>query len=344
MPEKFLSLAPGERREILSTMAAALGRVSAVLEKDVWVCWVLEHLFQMPGRIEMAFKGGTSLSKVFKVIDRFSEDVDVTLDYRALQARFEAGGFDPLFDPFRPGVSRSQRDNFKDALRKALQEHVHQIVGPYFRELMASGFSLGPDSVVIDKSGEKLRIHYPSALENHDYLGEGVLIEFGGRNPAEPCELHTVVPYLAEGLPDLEFPAAQVMVLSASRTFWEKATLIHAESSRESIDRSVDRLSRHWYDLALLGEHPIGARAMGADLALLNHVVEHKKMFFPSGPAKYDDCLRGQMRLVPEGRLQDGLRDDYRGMQDMIRGEALTFDQVIERLRALEFHINGLFL
>lgn len=131
MPERFLELGSEDRREILSTRAAELGRVSVVLEKDVWVCWVLERLFQMPGRLEMAFKGGTSLSKVFKVIDRFSEDVDVTLDYRDLQAHFADRGFDASFDPLRPGVSRNQRDKFSQALKDALRDHVHQIVGPF---------------------------------------------------------------------------------------------------------------------------------------------------------------------------------------------------------------------
>jgi len=91
MAERFLDLAPDERNEILSTQSARLGRIPFVLEKDVWVCWVLDRLFAMPGRMQMAFKGGTSLSKVYQVIDRFSEDVDITLDYRHPQAHSECG-------------------------------------------------------------------------------------------------------------------------------------------------------------------------------------------------------------------------------------------------------------
>jgi hypothetical protein len=99
MADTFLRLPLREQAEILNGLAPELGRAAVVLEKDVWVCWVLQQLFQMPGRLPMAFKGGTSLSKVFDAINRFSEDVDVTLDYR---------GFDSDIDPFDARTSRSQ--------------------------------------------------------------------------------------------------------------------------------------------------------------------------------------------------------------------------------------------
>lgn len=86
MPE-FLRLPIAEQRDILSSMSVQMGRSSQVLHKDVWVCWVLRELFASDTGVYMAFKGGTSLSKVFQAIHRFSEDVDVTLDYRDLQGK-----------------------------------------------------------------------------------------------------------------------------------------------------------------------------------------------------------------------------------------------------------------
>ena len=341
MAERFLDLAPQERADILNTQADRLGRVSFVLEKDIWVCWVLDRLFSMPGRLKMAFKGGTSLSKVYQVIDRFSEDVDVTLDYRDLQAHFKDKGFDEAFDPLNGGVSRSQIDKFMAALKDGLRTHVHGIVVPYFQAELNRDFGLGPESVEVDATGENVRIHYPSVhTAGHGYLKKSVLIEFGGRNLTEPHEAQTVHAYAAEGLPTLAFPEAKVTVLSPSRTFWEKATLIHAECGRESLERSVDRLSRHWYDLALLADHAIGARAMGEDRGLLEAVVAHKRVFYKARHADYDACLCSHLRLIPKGALLKGLRADYEGMQDRIFGKALVFEAVIERLRIMEGQIN----
>lgn len=341
MTERFLDLAPQEREDILNTQADRLGRVSFVLEKDIWVCWALDRLFSMPGRLQMAFKGGTSLSKVYQVIDRFSEDIDITLDFRDLQAHFGGKGFDKVFDPLAIGVTRSQIDKFMDALKEGLRAHVHGIVVPHFQTELNRDFGLGPESVVADATGETVRIHYPSVYTTeHGYLKKSVLIEFGGRNLTEPHDVQTVHAYAAEGLPALAFPEAKVMVLSPSRTFWEKATLIHAECGRENLKRSVGRLSRHWYDLALLGDHAIGAKALSEDRGLLKAVVAHKRVFYKAKHADYDACLTGHLRLIPEGALLEGLRADYRDMQDMIFGQALAFEDVIERLRALEAKIN----
>ena len=344
MVERFLDLAPQERADILNTQANRLGRVSFVLEKDIWVCWVLDRLFAMPGRLKMAFKGGTSLSKVYHVIDRFSEDVDITLDYRDLQAHFEGKGFDEAFDPLSSGVSRSQIDKFMDALKDGLRTHVHGIVAPYFRAELNRDFGLEHESVEVDSAGETVLIHYPSVhTAGHDYLKKSVLIEFGGRNLTQPQEAQTVRTYTAEGLSTLAFPEARVIVLSPSRTFWEKATLIHAECGRESIERSVGRLSRHWYDLALLANHPIGAKALGEDRGLLESVVAHKRVFYKAKHANYDACLSGHLRLIPKGVLLKGLQADYEGMQEMIFGKALAFEEVIGRLRTLEAQINRQF-
>jgi len=341
MAERFLDLSQEERADILNTQADRLGRIAFVLEKDAWVCWVLERLFSMPGRLNMAFKGGTALSKVYGVIDRFSEDIDVTLDYRDLQAHFEDKGFDKAFDPLTAGVSRSKADRFMAALKDGLCTHVHGVVVPYFRAELNHAFELGPESVEVDGAGENVRIHYPSVFAEHDYLKKSVLIEFGGRNLAEPQEPQTICSYAAVGLPSLVFPEACVMVLSPSRTFWEKATLIHAECGRESLERRVDRLSRHWYDLALLADHAIGTKALGEDRCLLEAVVRHKRVFYRAKHADYDACLAGKLRLVPKGALLKGLRADYEGMQDMIFGKVLAFEEVIKRLRALEAQING---
>lgn len=333
MPDVFLMLPADERSQILRGLAPRMGRTAIVLEKDVWVCWVLQHLFTMPGRLPMAFKGGTSLSKVFRAIDRFSEDVDITLDYR---------GLDASADPFEEGLSGRQLRQLSEQLKGFVREHAHEVVAPYFNRLLVSQFGAGAGRIDLSADGEQLRVHYPSVLEGSDgYVSDSVLLELGGRNITEPNETHEVRPDIAEHLPGLEFPVALVSVLSPERTFWEKATLIHVECNRGELRASADRLSRHWYDLDRLAAQDIGQRAL-KNRDLLADVVKHKKVFYNTGYANYDACLMGELRLIPDAAVLPALRDDFDRMVSagMFIGDAPAFDAIIERLQALESAIN----
>ncbi len=334
MPESFLHLSPGEQSQIYRALGPRLSRSPIVLEKDVWVCWVLHTLFTMPGRLPMAFKGGTSLSKVFAAIARFSEDVDITLDYRGLDSRF---------DPFAAGVTTNQLRKFSDLLKSFVREHAHGVVVPHFQARLAAEFGGNHDRIVISGDGEQMRVYYPSVLDaTGDYVGNSVLIEFGGRNITEPSEEHVVLPDIAEHVPALAFPSSSVSVLSPARTFWEKATLMHVECQRGEFRASASRLSRHWYDLAMLADLEHGQAAL-ANRDLLIDVVKHKKVFYNTGYANYDACLNGQLRLVPDDAVLEALRVDFQRMLEsgMFIGEPPVFDAIIGRLRALEATING---
>ena len=333
MPESFLHLKAQEQSQIYRALAPQLARSPAVLEKDVWVCWVLQALFTMPNRLPMAFKGGTSLSKVFGAIARFSEDVDITLDYR---------GLDSSFDPFAGGVSRNRLKKFSEDLKSFVRDHAHGVVAPHFQRMLAAEFDAYAFQLEVSDDGERLRVHYPTVLEAPgDYMGNSVLIEFGGRNITEPNEEHEVRPDIAEHVAELDFPRSTVSVLSPARTFWEKATLIHVECQRDEFRTGAERLSRHWYDLAMLADLAHGQAAM-ADRALLADVVKHKKIFYNASYANYDACLARQIRLIPEGAALAALRDDFQRMigAGMFIGEPPAFDTIVDRLRALETAIN----
>lgn len=333
MPESFLSLVAQEQSQIYRALAPQLARSPVVLEKDVWVCWVLQALFTMPGRLPMAFKGGTSLSKVFGAIARFSEDVDITLDYRAL---------DGSFDPFTEGVSRSRLKKFSEDLKSFVRDHAHGVVVPHFQRMLAAGFDADAFRLEISDDGEQLRVHYPTVLETPgNYVGNSVLIEFGGRNITEPKEEHELQPDIAGHVSDLEFPRSTVSVLSPARTFWEKATLMHVECQRDEFRAGTERLSRHWYDLAMLADLAHGKTAV-SNRALFTDVVKHKKVFYNTSYANYDACLVGQLRLIPEDAALAVLRDDYQRMisAGMFIGEPPAFDAIVDRLRALETTIN----
>ncbi len=333
MAEPFLSLDAGQRADILRTAAARSRRSAVILEKDIWLCWVLDALFSMPDPHPMAFKGGTSLSKVYGVIDRFSEDVDVTLDYRA---------FDDGFDPFADGASRTATRLFSERLRERVASHVRDAVAPALDD---AARRLAPDGrydIHLGEDGETIRFAYPSAIDAPDsYVASEVLLEFGGRNVIVPNERHAIVPDIAALTDGLDYPAATVTVLSPARTFWEKATLIHVACHRRQLANKPNRLSRHWFDLACLAAHPVGRAAL-ADLALLADVVRHKKAFFYAGNANYDQCLDGRLRLVPDNDQLPALQSDYDAMRGarIVGDGAPGFGALIEAIRVLEIEMN----
>ena len=333
VPEQFLHLPAGDRKEILQTAAARLGQQTTVLEKDVWVCWILQTLFSMPDAHPMAFKGDTSLSKVYGAINRFSEDVDITLDYRA---------FDDGFNPFAKGVSNTAVRKFSKRLKRYVLQYASNLIAPYIRNHLEA--LPGPDEygIEVSKDGEKIWIQYPSAVESGDgYLKSSILIELGGRNVIDPNERHTVTPDISESVTNIDLPSGEVVVLSPERTFWEKATLIHVECNRARFKSGVHRLSRHWYDLRMLARHDSGKAAIN-NRTLFEDVVRHKQVFFNASYANYKACLANKLRLIPGENAIDELRKDYKKMlrAGMMYGEPPSFDDIIADIREIEREIN----
>jgi len=326
----FLSLSREEQVDIITAGAAQLGKHPVVLQKDFWVCWALKTLFHIPNRVEMAFKGGTSLSKVFNLIHRFSEDVDVTIDYR---------NWGEEFNPFS-APSKNQQGIRCERLKERVSQYVHQDVKPVFEERLSSDTN-GVGTIEISEDGEKLYVNYPSVLdEKLPYVADKVFIEFGGRNITEPKNRHTIKPYLYEIAESVEFPSADVDVLSPMRTFWEKATLIHVKCNKDR-KAKIEQKSRHWYDLVMLLKADVGNEAL-ADIILLKDVIHYKKVFFHSGYANYDACLEGGFRLIPGDSLLSLLEEDYKqmissGMFDM---DPPSFEEIVQVLEKTQERIN----
>lgn len=331
-PFHFLHLDLADQAGILNTLSAQLGRRAEILEKDIWLCEVLSLLFDLPCRKPMAFKGGTSLSKVYQAIERFSEDIDITIDYRSL--------LDEEID--LATLSRSKREKISGILKQRLAEHIAIELVPSLQTSLKQSHPGKTVNIALNADGEELRIFYPSAVNNKDhYLRPHILIEFGGRNAVLPQDKLTIIADIAPYLPDIIFPVARISVLSPQRTFWEKATLIHVECHRPKIRENAHRLSRHWYDLAQLASHDIGRRSL-TDISLLLDVVQIKKTFFYSGFSNYDACLSGGIRLLPDRELLNALARDYKAMQDagMFYGASLPFDIIVDRLQSLETVVN----
>lgn len=332
--------APEDRAELFLETAARMGPAPAIIEKDFWVCWTLSRLFAVPARQPaMLFKGGTSLSKAYGAIQRFSEDIDLSLDRHDLGF---TGGRDPELATGRKATKRLLEELQQACTRYLADELVPVTVRDFETVLgpVGSTWSLDPDP----DDPQTILFTYPPSLaaELGGYVRPVVRLEFGARSDLWPATDAEIRPYAAEYFPEAfeGTPACTVHVLEAKCTFWEKATLLHAEYHRTTVRPTAERLSRHYYDLAQLSQLPIYADAL-ADKDLLIRVAEHKDRFFPVGWARYGEARPGTLRLVPHPELRAMLEADYEAMQEMIFGEPPSFAAILERLTAMEAEING---
>lgn len=327
----FLKLSYKEQAEIIATLAPQLKRDPQILEKDIWVCWVLQKLFDLPNSLPMVFKGGTSLSKVFNLIKRFSEDIDISIDYRAFNNDIKL----PI-----EKLSKTAQKKFSEKLKTDLIAYVNDVIKPHFQKISQNELN-NEISISISEDGEKFRIHYPSSIYNITYISSSVLIEFGARNITEPKEYYQIKPDIAHLLPQLNFPTPNIPVLSPLQTFWEKTTLIHVECNRGELRKNSDRLSRHWYDLVMLSNHHIGAEAI-LNRDLLCEVIHHKKIFFNTAYANYDACLTGNFKLLPNPEQLQELQQDYQKMvtSGMFYESPPSFSELIKKIKEIEYNIN----
>lgn len=325
--DSVASLPDKQRQELFAETAAAMKTVPAITEKDFWVVWVLGRLFADPvlGRI-LQFKGGTSLSKVFGVIGRFSEDIDLILDWR------EVVQGDPHQDR-----SKTQQVKFNEATNAQAIAYIRETLLPRI-----SG-QLSPSCACAIDAGNPFAISviYPS-LFKAGYLRPEILLEIGPLASWSPSDVFDVMPYVAAHFPQVfSTPVCRVPTILAKRTFWEKATILHQEAHRDPKKPMPPRYSRHYYDLALLAQSDVREQAL-ADLGLLDEVVQFKQRFYPCAWAKYEMARPGALKLLPlDGRMKE-VAGDYDKMREMIFDKHLAFAEIIERLRGLENEINAL--
>jgi hypothetical protein len=333
MADAFLGLSPTDRLDALLVAADRSGRPAHVLEKDVWVVWAINALFSGPGGDHLVFKGGTSLSKAYGIIDRFSEDIDLTYDIRELvPASREA----PTEGDEPHPRSRNQAKDWRAQAEAALDEWINADVRPALTESLEREKL---DSRIVVEP-QKLILTTTPRTDGWDYVKPDVLIEFGGRSTGLPVEVRPLVCDAAQHLPELSFPTAQPRVMAAERTFWEKATAVHAFNAQEAL--KGDRLSRHWYDLSRLDETGYADRAI-ADRDLALQVAAHKTQFFPVSGTDYAEAISGGLRLIPSPDFVKAVQADYQAMLDggLLQNGTLSFDALMERCSDLEKRVNS---
>jgi len=332
----FFDLGQKDRREALEYGRAETGRPAHLLEKDIWVVWTLRALFESPLSVDLTFKGGTSLSKVYKVIDRFSEDLDLTCDIRKLIPDLIGEG-DAL------PVSRSQAAKWTQVARHRLADWIARNAQPTIqaaltREHLEAKLELGA------QENGKLLLRYPSLAQGTGYVAPVVALEFGARATGEPHQVFQVACDIAAGLAEVSFPTASPQVMSLARTFWEKATAAHVFCAQGRI-RS-ERYARHWHDLAAIARSPHFA-AVIADRAVATAVARHKSWFFVEKDANgqvidYAAATTGRLNIVPEGQAKAALAKDYAAMlaDEVMVGDALSFDELLQACADLQAQVN----
>lgn len=330
---RVAQLSDAERSELFSLTAErrGIGQV-AIIEKDFWVCWTLKQLFEHPTLSkQLIFKGGTSLSKVFGLIDRFSEDIDLVLDWRVVSEAEDPMG----------KRSKTKQRQLNQALNEKACTYIAETMLPLLEEALGSLCKL---EVIPDEKdqGHVVRVEYPKTMETGGLLPY-IQLETGPLASWLPHSEHTITPYAEEEFPDLfENPRCMVRAIDAERTFWEKATILHHEAHRPEESIVPERYSRHYYDLCLMAVDEKLKAAAFNKLELLEDVVLFKKKFYPRGWANYDAAKPGSLKLIPPTHVLEAMRKDYSAMQDMIFRRRPTFDEIIASLTVLEGEINRL--
>jgi predicted nucleotidyltransferase component of viral defense system len=325
-------LSAQDRRDLFSEAAAKLGMRPTIIEKDFWVCLVLKILFTDSSfKQSLVFKGGTSLSKVYGLIERFSEDIDLVLDWQLIG--FGKGRKDPM----QIFESKAKQDKFNKEINRLAGRFISETLCPQIDSLVQQA-AIGLSAAVDHSDPQIVNIFYPAAF-SESYIRPEVRLEIGPLASWVPSAAHTIRPYTFDVFPEIfENPACPVIAIAAERTFWEKATILHQEAHRPT--QIPKRYSRHYYDVYKLALSPLKEAAFSR-IDLLPDVVRFKQRFYPSTWARYELATPGSFKLLPTADKQIAeLERDYNDMQIMLFSAPPSFASILDALRRLESEIN----
>lgn len=329
---KVANLSAKDKEALFRNTSQKIGMNEAIIEKDFWVCWTMDYLFQHSNwQKHLAFKGGTSLSKSYGLIERFSEDIDLILNWQLL-------GYE-MYEPWMDR-SKTKQDQFNKEANNKTSEFLKNEFIPCLRKDFAEALK-DPFELDIDESDPlAVNFAYPQIFEDSSIL-KVIRMEIGALAAWTPTKEISITSYAAEKYPAIfNKLSAKVLTVAAERTFWEKVTILHKEAFRTN-GNFPGRYSRHYYDLFCMAKSPVKKNAF-SDLDLLARVVEFKAKFYPANSARYDLARPGSIKLMPPMECMTALEDDYEHMRNMIYGYKPTFQEIIDSVRVLEEEINQL--
>jgi hypothetical protein len=316
-----------EREELFREVAAERGQKPGIIEKDFWVCWLLGLLYDDAYVQEhIKFKGGTSLSKAYGLIERFSEDIDLLIDASELTD-------EPLISERGSG----QRQRFIEALRQSGLDYLKSSFMPKLIGMMGGICS----AQLVPGAYNQIKIDYPRAFTEKSLLPY-ILLEIGPVGASKPATNRTIASYAAHNYPEL-FKVAETNVetIIAERTFWEKITILHANAHRDESRPVGERHSRHYYDIHQMHLGGVSHSAVG-DKDLMQDVMEHKRNLYKQGWAKDDELKSGSFKLIPPESVMKDLIKDYAEMQEMFFYEAPKWDVIMKSIEVIEQEINNI--
>ncbi|MBD2550202.1 nucleotidyl transferase AbiEii/AbiGii toxin family protein [Microcystis elabens FACHB-917] len=348
MAEVWFALSAEDQKEALAVAAAESGWPAYLLEKDIWVVWALQILGTDQQLLQsLTFKGGTSLSKAHGLIDRFSEDVDLTLNIQRLWPEVVLA----------PAANPSQADKRRRTADRRLRQWVQEMPLPLLQGAVVATGQPVELTLQATEPGRRLPttivLRYPPLIRapegTHGYVRPTVLLEFGAHSTGQPHGLMPITCEAATHLAMLDFPTARPLVMDPKRTFLEKAAAIHVSCRKGRWGSGEgDRYSRHWYDLDRLAQAGI-AEAAVRDRPLCEEVAQHKEDFWRARdadeqPIDYLHALSRNLQLVPTDEARQALEADFQAMTDsgMLRGEIPSFAELLERISQLEAQCNAI--
>ena len=326
----FQELPIEERIDIFKLITNKTGMPSFAVEKDWWVVQSLSIIFEMEIGKHLVFKGGTSLSKAWGLIERFSEDVDLAVDRS--------------FYGFKGELSKNQRTK----LRKTASKYISNI---FFPELEAKFAERGLEvniKIIEPQSSDQdpriIEIYYPNVISSPGYIQPRVQVEIGSRSMREPftnCSFSTLVD---ETYPEKVFTqrAIEIPTVNPERTFLEKIFLLHEEFQRPAEKIRVNRLSRHLYDIYQLSKTEFADKALNNE-ELYKSIVNHRRIFTKVGGVDYSLHSPKTINPVPKEKFLEAWNKDYKTMQEqMIYGDSPTFEEMIKGITELKIKMNQL--
>ncbi len=326
-------LSDNDRWELFRNTADKMGLHDAIVEKDFWVCFTLDYLFhRSQWKDAITFKGGTSLSKAFHLISRFSEDIDLILDWRVL-------GY-TIGEPWEKR-SNTKQDVFNKEANARAEVFLAEIFCPAVKKGLSQEFGCEADVYIDKKEKQTVIFAYPHLFANAATL-QVIRLEIGALAAWTPAKLAEIVPYAAECYPSIfQQRTTEILTVAPERTFWEKATILHHEANRPEHLEMPQRYSRHYYDLYRMSMTFVRETAF-ARFDLLKKVVDFKMKFYPRGWAKYPEAVPGTLKLIPPEYRFEALKSDYESMKDMLYGDIPEFAAIMTAVRELEQEINTL--
>ena len=331
--QKFILMTSEEKKEVFQSVSYSMGMRPDIIEKDFWVCFMLNHLFHdCKYKDAFVFKGGTSLSKAYHLIERFSEDIDLILDWRKVV---------PLGDNPWADRTKNKQDHFNKTVNANAAEFYTSDLAPTLNDEIKKILGEGHWISVDDDDEMVINFYYPQIFEV-EYLRDKVRLEIGPLAEWIPCHETRIQSFVSEKYPKLfDSQSTDILTIDVERSFWEKLTILHKLANYPENKKLPPRYARHLYDVFCMANSSVKNKAFERK-DLLEKDVLFKQKFYYTKSSHYETATLDAISLIPAKHILEAVKKDYVAMKNMIYGNYPSFDEIVECLIKLESEIHKL--